>query len=294
LSHSLSYAANTNWSNKLETKVGYTSNVYQLSDNVKSDFFTELLARSNFNPTPALNGSLYVGYTSYFKETANNVLNWSLSAGRYIGDWDSSLRLRGQHYTNGSPGLSDENFDYIGLLANFLRDWPVKQIHTFEVNPSYEFRNYTGQNRNDHILSLAGILDWKLDYNKTLSPMSEMELVSSSVPEFTRASLLLRLDYLWKPSDTLKHVIFASSKYSTYPDRTVGQEVIVINKRGPLKTTVLDQKETVNNLSLGASTTKILSTGEVRGTAQADHQISRSGYLDYSEILLSVAYNYKF
>lgn len=282
------------WTNKIGASLGYSSNVYQLSDNAKADFFTEFSAKSAFKPTPDIHAAISADYTSYFKETEENVLLWALSAGKQFGAWDGDLKLHGQNYSHGGPGYYDENFDYMGLVASLSREWPFKQERILELNPTYELRDYNTLNRTDQILGINGFLDWKLAQNKTLSPMMQFEWVSSSDSAFNRLSFLLRVDYLLNATDTLKNNFFVAYKISSYPDRTVTVEETVLKGRGRAQTTSLDSKEETTLTTIGASTTKSVGAGEVRGALEYDDQSSISGYLNYSEVLLTASYIYKF
>lgn len=283
---------------KTKSRVGvglaYTNNVYQMAESPESDFYTELMASTNFQSDAAFQAGVSATYVKYFRKLENNVFIWSLSAGKKYQNWESDFRLRGQSYTDGSPGLNDESFDFIGLVASFFREYPVRNLHTFTFIPSYEFRNYTGLKRNDHIFKLSGILDWQLASDKLISPSLETEWVLSNDPSYSRNSLLVRMDFVWKNSPEVKSKFFAAIKSTQYPNRTVSQEIIVYRNRGKFGATTLDLKERVNYLSLGAAADRILDVGEIRGSLQMDSQSSRSGYLDYSELITNITYSYKF
>jgi hypothetical protein len=277
-------AGASDWSSRNSFDFGMTTNANLSKELPVSDSFARATT-SNTVPFGSQTLGLRLSYIDYFQQSQNDALSLRLSdiIARPGSRWKYSGALVSQTYTSGNPGITDYSFTNAGFDLGAARDSQLNGPTGLEIGGGYRFRSYPSfSHRNDHTLFGAGTLDFEVSEKISAGTTSELGLMISTLPEYTRiyfelgGSLDWDLPSQWEWSNDLL------LSMSSFPGRTVTATTVVTQKRGGSSKT-LTGNESYSLFSFSSEIfRKQTETLKWGFGLYMTNQSSRSGYQDYS------------
>lgn len=278
--------------------LGFTSNANLEETDKDSDFYYLVRGSASLTADPAYYAAT-VSFRGFLDQTSQNVVNFNVQS--FIptqiassSNWEVDVGVGGQHYTNDSPGVTEDSFDNYFLTTGLTKTLFIESTEVF-VGPRYELRNYPDfDGRTDNIFAVESSLEWKFQKRHTIEPALALGFVSSSRDLYNRRYFELGADWSYYIKRDLLSKVSFLSRFSTYPDRTVSDPTAVSQRRGKGNANQGDDQETQTLTQLAGSVVKIRGNSEFKAEVSANTQKSKSATADYSELGFIVSAQFKF
>lgn len=275
------------WYAKPSAGVGFTNNANFEDGGEDSDFYLFLRNSATFSRGDSA-WSVWLSYRSYLEETQNDAFTWRLGTDypQRLGRerFDLNWGLGGQHYTGENPGTTEENFDYLYGEVYLGKDLSRTADLETRLETGYNVRNFTRfGGRWDHTLFATGLMDWSVSPQRTLSPYAELGIVVSNDSLYRKNYLEFGLNWRDQVRKDLHYLLGISTRFSTFPDRSVSQTTAVSKRRGVTRYESRRENETHSYVQLKGSVVKIWKEIEFTGSLLVTNQSSKSGYEEYME-----------
>lgn len=278
--------------------LGVTDNANYSDIDRKSDVFWWLGGYGQYTSRSTTWG-LSLNFKDYGRENQNDLFSYRLSGSQDVklielGNLAWQLALGGQQYPGGSPAQTEDTYNNIYLESTLAKDFS-KEDWDFTIEPGLRVQAYTElDNRLDKILFLIEDADWQYAQEMSLRPYAEQGFDFSSQRLYSNYYFEIGTDWVWDQKPW-QYKAGASVKETFYYDRVISAATPVSNRRGRIVGLSQTETEAQTRLQIQGSVERNLtSEQQLKGAIFFSRQSTRSGYSQYREAELQIAYICKF
>lgn len=287
----LSATAAAEWTLRPQAGVGVTDNANHEQDGKNADVFFWVRGAATKHKSES-SSSFSLSYQDYISESQNDVFGYRLAKLFPVAwfdrkNWQFEVSGGGQVFTNENPGTTEESFDYVYGQGTLLKTIALNEQSELLIEPYYSVRSYTDfGGRLDHELATRASLTHTLRSKQLLEPFASLGIVRSNQSLYDRNYFEIGTDMSWDLRPEKRIGFGISSRFSTYPNRTVSQTTAVTNKRGKVTKHSQRENETQTYTHAEVFLAKIKASSELKVNLSASTNSSNSGAVDYVALAL--------